>query len=522
MAYLGKFKDRTPIICPAGVPCKVDGSMRECLRNYPTDDAIVAVLNQAGLKRVEPEPRHQRMENVRHRGAYQLTRPILNPPDETRYQTLVRDLRETVLADYWNKELGRGRDPTGGLPKGMDPGNTTFGDKILHDVTMKELINPPKSTYEIQFETNEFHNMYKKSHNDYYPGEKINRNYVKESYDPTRRYGMKTRFDPRGIYAKCALTSLNSEPIVAVNRVHADTVERTKFQLGKCLMPIGNSKVVPQNFTYGKKYNLPFHCVEELMKPDLEPSLLKRDLRKWMHHLNRVRCFLRKHPTDLKDIIELCRSFDEEQNGWLDFALVYDILKRNQIVVEASLLLPLLELFGLHKEGMVEFTALINFLDPQEELPNFGTFDDGVSVNSHYLTTNQAAVLDCWKMDNTNERIAGVPSRRLDMDVVALHPSQSRFEECNLSYESNAETLLNPSIFSNYQLTHRDFFLPREPQYLQKLFEIAGYQFPNDTFQKLWDLGVVHDKTGKVCIDTFRNLLKRTAPIDIVDRPLGE
>lgn len=48
-------------------------------------------------------------------------------PDKTRFQTLINDLKETSYASYWNKNLGKSRDPTAGLPAGMDPIAVTFG-----------------------------------------------------------------------------------------------------------------------------------------------------------------------------------------------------------------------------------------------------------------------------------------------------------------------------------------------------------------------------------------------------------
>lgn len=51
----------------------------------------------------------------------------LTPPVMTRYQQLIMDLKETPYTSYWNAQLGKGADPTPGLPAGMDPVHTTFG-----------------------------------------------------------------------------------------------------------------------------------------------------------------------------------------------------------------------------------------------------------------------------------------------------------------------------------------------------------------------------------------------------------
>lgn len=44
---------------------------------------------------------------------------------------------------------------------------------------------------------------------------------------------------------------------------------------------------------------------------------------------------------------------------------------------------------------------------------------------------------------------------------------------------------------------------------LRDLFEKIGYQFADDSFEELWKKGVEIDKTGLVCIETFKNLVKQ-------------
>lgn len=47
---------------------------------------------------------------------------------------------------------------------------------------------------------------------------------------------------------------------------------------------------------------------------------------------------------------------------------------------------------------------------------------------------------------------------------------------------------------------------------MRTLFEKIGYNFPGDTFDKIWKEGVAIDKTGLVCVDTFNNLVKKHFP----------
>lgn len=113
-------------------------------------------------------------------------------PVQTRFQTLINDLKETSYSSYWTKNLGKCVDPTAGLPSGMNPVDVTFGKpsgkglvcsfymniyftaiNLLDVVSGKDLINPPKTVYEVLWDSQVGHEMYKKTHNDYNPSEKI-------------------------------------------------------------------------------------------------------------------------------------------------------------------------------------------------------------------------------------------------------------------------------------------------------------------------------------------------------------
>lgn len=56
----------------------------------------------------------------------------------------------------------------------------------------------------------------------------------------------------------------------------------------------------------------------------------------------------------------------------------------------------------------------------------------------------------------------------------------------------------------------------RSKETIRTLFAKIGYKIPDDDFEKLWKQGLDHDKDcSAVCIDTFYNLMKEYAPIEI-------
>lgn len=58
----------------------------------------------------------------------------LQAQQETPFQTLVSELRNTVMNSYWNKEVGKTRYQVPNLPVGMNPLETSFGIKTTSGI----------------------------------------------------------------------------------------------------------------------------------------------------------------------------------------------------------------------------------------------------------------------------------------------------------------------------------------------------------------------------------------------------
>lgn len=118
------------------------------------------------------------------------------PPVPTRYEELINELKETTYDSLWNKELGKTRDYLSGLPMGVNPETVTYGMappegiKLIHnklyihlllstiETPLKDVLNPPKTRYEVLYDSQVGHELYKKTHNDYNPGEQVSRKCV--------------------------------------------------------------------------------------------------------------------------------------------------------------------------------------------------------------------------------------------------------------------------------------------------------------------------------------------------------
>lgn len=117
-------------------------------------------------------------------------------------------------------------------------------------------------------------------------------------------------------------------------------------------------------------------------------------------------------------------------------------------------------------------------------LRNILRFADIPKTNLHYMTTYQAAQYDYLRIDHTGivtlafvkikcclswnsifvlgKRTAGVPSHRFDIPHVTVPPGQCSADKDSLGAETTCVGVLNPSIFTNYGLSHRDFFMVKK------------------------------------------------------------
>lgn len=529
MANYGKFIDRTPIICAAGKSnlCqKVENvSVKDCLTHYPLVDQIAALKNDCKIDdkdRIEHVP--QKMLSKRNTGTHTELHEILNPPVPTRYQTLIDDLKCTSYRSYWDEEVGKTRDPTPGLPGGMDPINTTFGIPSTVQDSVKLLVNPDKSFYQVLYDSQDGHSWYRKTHNDYNPSERVCRDYKSPPFDPTKLNGEKSAYDPRGIFVRCACRWCVSEPVIPVSKIQADLLDRKRPKLGRCLTPNNNIECVPKGHMFGKKSVRVFYGVQDLLKDaNVVPCLFKRDFLDWMTHLNELREYIkrRRHMFSLKNFYSVLLHYDTDLTGWIELEKLYKITTFQGINFDHDKMEPLIKMLGILCDGYVNYKRFVALIDVNEPTPNISKCNEIPQENINFITTYQEMLNDhCIRdpYDNTEMPVAGIPSRRYDLIRAVVPPEGCKADTESMGDETTAAALLNPHIYANYGLSHHDFFQPRQPDVIKTLFEKLGYQFPDDTFDKLWQIGLREDNTGLVCVDTFKRLLEMSLPPPIFSK----
>ncbi|KAK4880741.1 hypothetical protein RN001_008887 [Aquatica leii] len=492
----GKFIDRNPMICAAGkVFGNVEDTAAACLKDYRLQHEVDALMHDAGIFKDPPfKYKLPKLENYRHPGTNTESRPCLRPEVQTRYQTLINDLKETAYDSYWNK-TNKPRDPIPAIPA-------------------KIVVNPPKTTYEVLWDSQVGHDMYIKSHNDYNPGEMKNRHYYQPAFKPNKRYGGTLINDPRGIWIRCVCNWCNTKPISSVNTIQADTVARTHHQLGKVFAPVKNIEVVPKGHMFGKSRKECYGVGDLLKDANVPMCLFKRDFHQWMSYLNQLRIYLKKRfnkfDFNFFDFQNHILHYDTELTGWVPLENFYNVCKCYGVKYEYSSLEPFFEFCGGIHEDKINYRDFIYLADINKSVPEIIKIDDIPEGNKYYITIAQSDNCSFLVADNSKMRAAGVPSVRYDRLYAVVPKNGCRADLESLSEETTVEGVISPNIYTVYGLTYRDFFMPRTPKIIRKIFENIGYEFPDDTFEKLWKIGIERDKTGAVCVETFKKLLNET------------
>lgn len=162
----------------------------------------------------------------------------MNPPLQTKFESLRHDISEMVYKSKKSAPLGR--VPFLNLPKHIDPYKNTFGMKLNREANAKECINPDKDRPTVELESTAKHDQYVKSHCDYEPGERKSRKFH-EPFNDNTRFGVRTEALIDGTMAKRSMSWMPQTLLERRNQVDSkvldDFREKHTTQIGKTLDP---------------------------------------------------------------------------------------------------------------------------------------------------------------------------------------------------------------------------------------------------------------------------------------------
>jgi len=566
--YDGRFKDRNPIVRPAGKLTATGDTAKNCMKpnGRPDSPEVIrrfraTIRPDAGQARVfygkAHDPHLQWAANMTHGLSSQpsvMASELLNPAPNSMFKQATLNKKEDLYLSHQKAPLGTSHNQASGLPNGLNPTTFTFGIQTEKDGSAGELISPYKTWPQVEEESEVGRHLYRMTHADYHPGEKCDRNYTHPSYDDKKRFGIPTPHDNAGRAVRKTLKWLHdtqaakTAPIVA-KRVD-DFRERTQPQLGKVHDPIKDTLNVPSDHTFGI-----------LIKPDqygagdLMHGRARGDYLRGKDRIRGVIGAMRQHLKkanyhNFSDLLSAFRFYDKNDSGHIDIAELQEACAQFNLPVEPELLVQLMDYCDTNKDGQIDYLEFSNFLNWKDKMASgFPPASAGARLSEDSeqadLVQKNPQSAECTPrrlakqidsaigkhrtssgminavvggISTRDYRTYGVPTNRTDLPA----PRIRRIDDCK-SYgdKSDAYGLVNPSIYSTHGVHEKDFLLPRPKEEIFSIFKNIGVLMTLDDFDRIYAMAAQRHPKGLVCVESFRNVLDECQALELQNKDLA-
>ncbi|NXX83725.1 EFHB protein, partial [Urocolius indicus] len=571
--YQGRFSDRFPELSAAGklLPAgdTAAGCLTEVLPRPITPTTVRKFRNTTnpapGVERIfygradDPDIASHMTHGIETRFLHSAA-SLINPLPKTTFQQKIQDKKEAIYFSNRQASLGRSHDQSSMLPKGLDIINTTFGKKVIKDVSAGELINPPKTFEEVDKEAREGHDLYIVSHSDYYEGEAIDRKYEAPNFSKSFVYGIKTPHskDGRGV-SKCLnwLCDLQSKSTAKVVSEQTDDFEEEfRPHVRKVLDPIAAAMNAPPGHTFGTVLHRDKCGVGDLLHCQVP--------REFLHGKGRERAVLTAVRQSLKKanyenfnmLLEAFRHYDKNGDGKIDKDGVRKSCFQLNLNLDEELLDSLFDHCDLDKDGLINYLEFANFLNWKDKtavkkfeekiiikgekldasvLPDDTKINDEPLLNMHgckedlvlkelgssakspkplerstdhvftnYQTTSSQYNAVVGGLPTTCYPVCGIPTIRTDLSAPQIRRVSDR---TNYGDQANAYALLFPSVFSQKGVYERDFFKARPKAEIAQILCNIGMKVSDERFEEIWKQACMKHQKEEVCEESIRNVL---------------
>uniref|UniRef100_A0A669P879 EF-hand domain family member B n=1 Tax=Phasianus colchicus TaxID=9054 RepID=A0A669P879_PHACC len=566
--YQGSFTDRFPHILAAGKLFPAGDTAAHCLTEAlprPVTPAIVKKFRNTtnpapGAKRIfygiadDPDVAAHLTHGITS-GSSVAAASLINPLPKTNFQQKLQDRKEAIYFSNREAPLGRSHDQSAMLPEGLDITNTTFGTKVIQDTSAGELINPPKTFAEVDKEAREGHDLYVVSHNDYYPGEAINRKYDSPNFNKSYVYGIETPHFEDGRNVSKSLNWLYDWQLKRAAKIVSkrldDFKEKFQPQIGKVLDPIAETMNVPADHTFGMLLRPDEYGVGDLLHCRV-PSEFLRGKDRERAVLAAVRQCLKKANYENFDmLLEAFRHYDKNGDGMIDKNDLRKSCFQLNLNLDSELLDSLFDYCDVDKDGLINYQEFANFLNWKDKmaveefeekvitkgkkldvLPQSDTKTDDEpllkqedlvlkeagssgktpktltrptdSVFADYQTTSSQYNAVVGGLPTNCKFICGVPTIRSDIPAPRIRRISDR---TNYGDEANAYALLFPSVFSQKGVYEGDFFKSRPKAEVAEILHNIGVNISDERFEDIWKQACMKQQTEEVCVESIRNIL---------------
>ncbi|XP_047455206.1 EF-hand domain-containing family member B [Mugil cephalus] len=479
---------------------------------------------------------------------------LLNPPQKTLFQQRLQDLSESVYASSKKAPLGRSYDQQ--LPTWYND-KTTFGVKTIKDSGVRELINPSKTAEELEKEAQEGHEIYVRSHNDYFVGEQIDRKYDWCHYSKDSRFGILTpHFNDGRNLGKTLHWQGETRKFY-----NPKTVWKRSGNKEKMAQLIGNTNNLrrntfhaPPDVTYGILLSADEFGVGDIIH-STEPGQYVRGRDRHRSLVNAVRHHLKKaNFHNFPSLLKAFRHYDKKGKGVIDREDLQAVCRQFQLDVSGPVLDDLMDYCDTDKDGHINFVEFANFLNWKDKMPinsreqriminerhtnsapvnmesvqlppagaliepeDLEPMEPGSSLKTVRTLRRPKAAPDHFRTSSSligavsdglctqNGRTYGIPSVRCDLPA----PRIKRVSDTNNYGDTpTAADLLHPSVHALRGLHEEHFFCPRTKKEIAEIFRNVGVNISEETFEEAWKLASTKNPSGEVCVELFRNVLE--------------
>lgn len=465
---------------------------------------------------------------------------LINPEMANLFDDVKLADAESIYKSKRMAPLGKVPAPIAPVPRRLICGG--FGKPTERSGNAGTTVNPPKKAETVYEEDREGHDLYKKTHNDYFVGEQIDRNYMGNWNHSNTVFGVETPHENDG--RRVCQTLKWPNPDIGessdrfgstkwASRTGATKLvsgrvdwfrERTQPQLGKVHDPIKSTVGVTEAFGLSLRGD-GCGAGDIIHGRKNENFLLGKDRQRGV--LAAVRHHLKKaNYHNFNSLREAFSHYDKNNNNAIDINELRRVCFEFNLPIDDETLASLMAMTTQKGNSKINYLEFVNLLNWKDKMPKDSELDDieGEVVTQidkslqDQITSSSSINATVGGLNTKTWPSFGVPTVRSDIPAPNIRRVSDR---TNYGDELDAHGLLSPSIYTTRGVFESDFFEPRDKLTIKALFTKIGVNMDDESWEKCWSQGLeyqqqFYDKNkrfvpanDKVSVECFRMVLDR-------------
>ncbi|XP_054903320.1 EF-hand domain-containing family member B [Poeciliopsis prolifica] len=479
---------------------------------------------------VDPELINSMVHGIRTNATDSLGNDLLFPPDKSIFQHKINELKESVYASS-KVLLGRTPAPFSEFPDWVNEG-TTFGDKVVREYEMGEVLFPPKTAEELELQAMNI-----------------------GGFDFSDVHKGKTFGDPTPHCNNGSYTAKTMHWLGESHKFHnphppwkrSGNKEKLALETGNPSCIRGRRKIplpVPPDHTFGYTPPVDPWGAGDLLH-NAEPGTFVRGPDWQRTAIGVARQFLKRvNYNNFPSLLKAFQYYDKKGRGLIDKEDLWVVCREFNLTLNGKLLDGVMEFCDVDKDGFLNFIEFANFLtfkdmmplrethyglppismnekissDLSKFVPSLSLYgpDDLVPLepgsSKNVIRTIRRPRPDLDFVSSTSDelptlsgRTYGIPSIRYDLLPPLMRRINDRTDYGDLA---TLPELLQPSMHDLYGVDAKHFFSPRTKQEIEEIFRNIGVSISDEMFEEAWKLASMKKPNGEVSVELFRQTLK--------------